>query len=365
MATFVQTAHDISNSAYRAVGSKEGWPGFLMEVSRAIGCSGCMAGFLEKNGDWVEYRGGGIAWLDVDAALLKKACLDLYSERRQPGVTTIVLERDVMVGTMLESLCKHAECPHVTCVMSERANETVFAFVLFAKVDMMPDSYWESLVIAMPHIASSFELYQKIAALERACSTYQIALNHSSVGVAVVGSDGRIEWMNRFAAYLCGRADALWVSEERLVAWDSQGQSQLEQAVGLALHDAEDTVTRSQPLIKLRSSIDSCTRPIEVFVQAIQTDSASSRGAIVFLADPNNIHEELGAKFAHLYGMTPTEAVIAQRLMAGRNTQSIATELGNSTATVRTHIKRILRKCEVHSQAELVSILHQGIAKII
>ena len=55
-----------------------------------------------------------------------------------------------------------------------------------------------------------------------------------------------------------------------------------------------------------------------------------------------------------LYDLTETEARVAAFLVTGRTMAEVATELGITLETARTHTKRILDKTGCHRQAELV-----------
>lgn len=54
--------------------------------------------------------------------------------------------------------------------------------------------------------------------------------------------------------------------------------------------------------------------------------------------------------------LTPREVEVLRLLAAGNSSQDIAGQLTVSLTTVRTHVQNILRKLEVHSQLEAVSL---------
>lgn len=63
------------------------------------------------------------------------------------------------------------------------------------------------------------------------------------------------------------------------------------------------------------------------------------------------------AALRQLYALTPSEARLAERLMAGDTPERAAEALGVTVATVRTYLASIFRKTETNRQAELVRLL--------
>ena len=64
-----------------------------------------------------------------------------------------------------------------------------------------------------------------------------------------------------------------------------------------------------------------------------------------------------------LFDLTPAEARVAEEVLHGHATGKIASHLGVTLETVRTHLKRIFMKTGVQSQPQLVSLL-AGITKV-
>ena len=60
---------------------------------------------------------------------------------------------------------------------------------------------------------------------------------------------------------------------------------------------------------------------------------------------------------ARAYGLTPREEEVLTYLVRGKSVADTALALVVSEATVRTHIKRIYAKLDVHSRAEMMSLI--------
>ena len=60
-------------------------------------------------------------------------------------------------------------------------------------------------------------------------------------------------------------------------------------------------------------------------------------------------------RLRELFGLTRTEAAVAEALARGASPETIAAEMGVGLATVRTHLKRILAKTGCMTRASLVA----------
>jgi DNA-binding CsgD family transcriptional regulator len=65
-----------------------------------------------------------------------------------------------------------------------------------------------------------------------------------------------------------------------------------------------------------------------------------------------------------LYRFTPTETEVANLVLAGLVSEAIATRLGVSVNTVRTHLRNMYEKTNTRRQPELMARLVQGPAQM-
>ena len=56
------------------------------------------------------------------------------------------------------------------------------------------------------------------------------------------------------------------------------------------------------------------------------------------------------------YALTPREAEILRRIVAGQGTARMATDLGIATSTVRTHVKNVLTKLGAHNRLQAAAL---------
>jgi DNA-binding CsgD family transcriptional regulator len=85
--------------------------------------------------------------------------------------------------------------------------------------------------------------------------------------------------------------------------------------------------------------------------------------ALVFLRDPERPTLHLD-RLRELFGLTPTEAVIAADLGAGKSPEDIARRQHINISTVRWHLKSILSKTGTARQAEAATLLARSVAAL-
>lgn len=83
--------------------------------------------------------------------------------------------------------------------------------------------------------------------------------------------------------------------------------------------------------------------------------------ALVLIFDSSLSARTTELELKHLYGLTSTEARVANMLTDGKALQDCCRELGISRATVCTHLRRLFKKTRVRRQSELVSLLLKSI----
>ena len=79
----------------------------------------------------------------------------------------------------------------------------------------------------------------------------------------------------------------------------------------------------------------------------------------VFVALASQTLEENCKKISDDYKLTPRETEILELLARGRNSQAMQDKLIVSRNTIKTHVKNIYVKLDVHSQQELIDMVEQ------
>ena len=94
---------------------------------------------------------------------------------------------------------------------------------------------------------------------------------------------------------------------------------------------------------------------LEETAKGEQASGDAPRAEAAFVPENASFSDDLEA-FASDYGLTRREAEVVPYIYKGRSAKVIA-NLCVSESTVRTHIRRIYEKTEVHSKQELIDLI--------
>jgi DNA-binding CsgD family transcriptional regulator len=106
-------------------------------------------------------------------------------------------------------------------------------------------------------------------------------------------------------------------------------------------------------------------RPLTLFVRAVNTKTdtpvPNEAAVLVMILDSALPIETTEAELRQLYGLTATEARLANHLMEGLALEDCCEAMGIRRTTARMHLRNIFAKTGVRRQGELVSLLLKSI----
>jgi DNA-binding CsgD family transcriptional regulator len=218
----------------------------------------------------------------------------------------------------------------------------------------------------VPHLQRGLQLQHRLRTLEVEHRATAAALDRWSLGVIVIGRDGRILFCNRSAESILNARDGLSSASDGLRATAPQETAALRALIYDAIGaingrglGAGGALTLSRPSLK---------RALNVLVAPALRQNGmlpvANAAAIVFVSDPEPgvaTDERVLQKF---YGLTPAESVVTSLLIQGKDVTTAAEELSITANTVRIHLKKIFQKTGTRRQAELVRLIMQSPAQL-
>lgn len=370
-------ALEIASAAYKTIDSDAGWRDYLTILVERMGYQWSAIGFQEAiDRPFVSATGYGLSaelLTEFDEKITHVNPFFTAALERSMGqhvnMASDLVPREELESTLYYDWMQRAGSEDIILALEKTPERGMITLGLYSKLGRrVTDADAALMRSVMPHVFHAISLNRQLARLELEAKIYRQALDRAGVGVVLVGGLGRVEWANRYADHIFRREDAITLRRERLVAVDEQSAHTLDAALEAAIGISQGHVVSPRPIIELVRDGAPTERPVEALVSPIAPFGhpllGPARGALVFLADPDYLDEGIAGRLETRYNLTPTEAEVAQWLMSGSNAAAIAETFGNSPATVRTHIKRILSKCGVHSQVELVGMLHRGLMRL-
>lgn len=214
------------------------------------------------------------------------------------------------------------------------------------------------LCVLQPHLERAARFQSLFTAHDNKTETSLQALDGLKVGVIFLDGEGRVVSMNQTAKGILSKNDGLRVHNGKLKSADATENSSLHKFIASC---AKTKTTSFTP----RGGSLRVTRPSGLRSYVLQILSVSgmsfsfnegSPTTAVVLNDPSIGKESRVHLFQQLYGLTQSEARIADALANGMSAAEIADQYKISLNTLKTHRKHIYSKMDISKQAELVSV---------
>jgi DNA-binding CsgD family transcriptional regulator len=200
----------------------------------------------------------------------------------------------------------------------------------------------------MPHCKRAQHLQQRLAGAD----VMSQALDKLSFGVIVLAQQGRILHANSHAEDILRSGDGLYTKNGNLLAFYASEHSRLSSLIRSAC-----SLGKTQLEAGGEMAISRPSRKRSYGLIISRTTRQTSPLALVIVTDCERSRAPTPTQVIQLFGFTPSEAQIAERLAQGTTAAAIAKSLDLSVATIRTHIRHILEKTQTNRQTELVRLL--------
>lgn len=223
----------------------------------------------------------------------------------------------------------------------------------------------------VPHLSRVVYLRHLIHEIQRDRDDLRLALDALPIAVAIVGHSGGVICANAAATTLLDGRDGVRVERGRLTASKPSDAAALAAAIAKAAVVSDATTTAPAPAALVPSTAliaRDDRRPLVVHClplrprSSIRERDARAARVLVVLHDPDRKTRLDPALVERLFGLTPTEALLAVTLAEGRPLLDFARDRGCTEQTARTHLKRVLEKTGAKRQAELVRLILLGAA---
>jgi DNA-binding CsgD family transcriptional regulator/PAS domain-containing protein len=357
--------------AYDAATDRARWRDLLDDLARVFRCELVAFDLRDEKLDWARVQ----CHVGPSDARLQRDYEAYYASRNvflrtRPDLTfsgairngeAIVPDRVAMRSEYFNDFLKRIGVLHAIGLVPVRAGSVMGLISLMRKIGA-PSFANDDLAFLsrlMPHLQRAVIIQRRLQGVELELAAATEALDRTPSGVAILDEDGRVLLLNAAAEEMLAEADGLRTLDGRLSAAGVPEAAALRGLVARACAPPRELADVCDGY--LRVPRPSGRRPYVLLIAPLHVDRlapvARRPAAIVILSDPERTPAGVQPALRHLYGLTPSEAEVTERLLAGRSLEEIGEELGTSIHTTRTHVKRVLWKTGARSQADLARLL--------
>jgi DNA-binding CsgD family transcriptional regulator len=190
------------------------------------------------------------------------------------------------------------------------------------------------------------------------------ALDLVNVGVVVTSASGQLLLANRTAEQILKTRDGLELTSTGSVRTSLKSTPSLNALMDAVAKPGNAGVRDSVLPVRRPSGKRSLTAVVRAVEKTPANGDAMAPATLLFILDPEIPVETVETELRQLYGLTSTEACLANLLMEGKALDECCTLLGIRRSTARTHLQHLFEKLGVQRQSELVSLLLKSIGLV-
>jgi DNA-binding CsgD family transcriptional regulator len=362
---------DLIMRIYDAALDPTNWSGFLESFGRAVDGHGLNLSLIDPSNSAVAY---GVVHARCDPAFLEKykshySTLDPWvaeGRRRnllRPGV--IALGEPIVPATALKRTEFYNDlgryyrfCGGLAALFE--ADQSVMAFsAVQYKFGQFGDAELKLVEALVPHLKRALKIYLRLDGAGLASAPVVFALDRIRCGIFFVSASGRLLFANQTARALLQSGEGVLTVRGELHA-ASPGQTlKLRQAITTALHLREGGLTDATSTVVIHRP--SGRRPFSVLVAPLPRrhviTGLDTAALAIFVTDPESTVLPPVERIRVMFGLTVSEAQLAQRLASGQTLQEAADQLSIRRETARKRLKVIFHKSDTHRQSDLVRLV--------
>ncbi len=221
----------------------------------------------------------------------------------------------------------------------------------------------ETFSALIPFLKQAIELQRKFALLSFEKQMGLDTLDSLPLGIFIVNGDCKILHANSYGQTLLHEKAGLSVVGETLAVANLQAEKNFRLAVCDIVEGARNDRTVSSRALNVPLETEQAGSLI-IYISPLNKKGPgpklamfSEPLALLFVSGPGRAREMPEELLQRLYGLTPSEARLTARLVAGMNLNEAASATGISKETSRTYLKQIFAKTDTHRQTELVAAI--------
>ena len=369
---------DAIGTIYEAALDPECWERALERVASFTRAEGGILGLSDARAETAQL----FVSYNVDPEITLRWATEFACEDPWASATTTLVEGDVVTGAELVPLEELRQKAVYREIHEKSGGQDVLAAIVAKSelrtgwVNVYPGpgrglfkkAAVERMVPLVPHLQRSARIHTRFAELEQRANATTAALDALSFGVIACDERGRVLHANHRAEILLSEGEALTVHHGRLRAPRPTEEKRLEEVLSTTAETAARRSASGGGAVALprrgQKPLTAVIAPVSPDLSAMRLTEAQVPASVVVVTDPDRPIDAPEGLLTELFGLTTTEARVAQSVARGERLESYAARAGVEVSTARWHLKRIFSKTCTARQAELVSLLLRSLGAL-
>jgi DNA-binding CsgD family transcriptional regulator len=219
------------------------------------------------------------------------------------------------------------------------------------------DEHVQSLTLLAPHLSQAFQLHNTLRSFETSVAGLSAALDQSETAIFLLDGTGRLQKFNAAGYRLIAQGNVLCLRDRLLQPRLQKNSAEFDRLIGLTCATGAGRGLCPGGVMLLHRTAG---RPLHCKLTPFYSDKPfleTSPSAILFVQDPDRAPASRGDVLLSLYGLTPSEAQLADLLLAGETVTTAAEKRHTTEESARTQLKSIFRKTGTNRQTELIRLM--------
>ena len=209
-----------------------------------------------------------------------------------------------------------------------------------------------------PHLCRAFMFADTLEMRSVMLRNLERTVDALTTGVILTDKRG-VTYMNTSAKALVDSGDAIRIKENKLCLAKTRDAGTLDHALSQSLEGIASPKTGSYAVAIPRADgpgVVANVLPLS-WRDAPNPLASMSGAAAVLIQDPGQPPQFDSEALARLYGLTPMELRVSLEIARGQTLPDIASALGITINTLKTHLKHIFAKTGVSRQGDLMRLI--------
>ena len=213
------------------------------------------------------------------------------------------------------------------------------------------------LTLLAPHMRQAFQLHNTLRSFETSAGGVSAALDQSETAIFLLDGTGRVRRFNAAGSRLLTDGSVINLRNGLLRPQQQADCADFDRLIGLTANTGAGRGLCPGGIMLLHRSEG---RPLHCKLMPFYSETSfleTSPSAIMFVHDPERPPASRGEALRSLYGLTHSEAQLADLLLAGETVAGAAEKRHTTEESARTQLKMILRKTATNRQTELIRLM--------